>query len=268
MLFALLALALLWSCPEMKTSAIGRAALQGREGLRLTAYRDSVGVLTIGTGHTAACGAPIPHPGLTITAAEADACLERDLGRFERAIADALKVPVAEHEFDALVSIAFNVGPKFAASTAMRKLNAGDRVGAAEAILMWNKPASIIDRRLGEHDQFVTPYARALPKARRSDARPVKAPPAVDQKSTPQGPLAPAPKGAPPAGNDAKSTSATPTPTPTTKGTDMKAILTPKRLVAAGIAVAAAVATAFGQDQLASLLGSPEVLQALLSLAG
>jgi hypothetical protein len=48
----------------------------------------------------------------------------------------------------------------------------------------------------------------------------------------------------------------------------MKAILTPKRLVVAGLTIAAAVATAFGKDQLASLLGSPEVLGALLSLAG
>jgi lysozyme len=175
-LAALVAVLSFWSSEPMKMTAIGRAALQGREGTKLVAYKDSVGVWTIGTGHTAACGAPIPRAGLKITSAEADACLERDLGRFERAIASALKVPVSENEFDALVSIAFNVGPGFANSTAVRKLNAGDRAGAAKAIMMWSKPASIIDRREGERDQFLTPYAKAMPKARRSDARPVKAP--------------------------------------------------------------------------------------------
>lgn len=207
MLAALAALlaSLTWSTDPMKMSDIGRAALQGREGTKLEAYRDSVGVWTIGTGHTAACGAPIPHYGLTITADAADACLARDLGLFERAIAGALKVPVAQHEFDALVSIAFNVGPGFANSTAVRKLNAGDRAGAAKAIMMWSKPASIISRREGERDQFVTPYETALPKARRSDAHPVKARAAVDPKSTPQAPPAAAPKGEPPSTQPASS---------------------------------------------------------------
>lgn len=57
----------------------------------------------------------------------------------------------------------------------MRRLNAGDYAGAAEAILMWRKPAEIISRRQAEYDQFLTPYTKALPKARRSDARTVKA---------------------------------------------------------------------------------------------
>lgn len=161
----------------MKMSAIGRAVLAAREGVRLTAYKDSVGVWTIGVGHTAACGMPVPRAGLTITAAEADAAFARDLAGFEAAIAKALKVPVSENEFDALVSLAFNVGAVAAAgSTAIRMLNAGNRAGCATAILLWKKPASIIDRRDGERDQFLTPYATALPKARRSDAKPMKAP--------------------------------------------------------------------------------------------
>jgi lysozyme len=178
-MLALLALVLFmnWSHPAMKLSAIGRAALESREGVRLQAYRDSKGIWTIGVGHTASCGAPIPKAGLRITAEEADACFARDVARFERAIAAELRVPVAEHEFDALVSLAFNVGEAGAAhSTAVRKLNAGDRPGAAAAILLWNKPAEILDRRRAEADQFLTPYAKALPKGRRSDKAPVRAP--------------------------------------------------------------------------------------------
>ena len=106
----------------MKMTAIRRAALEAREGVRLIAYRDSVGVWTIGVGHTAAGGAPIPRAGLTITAAEADAAFARDLAKFEAAITTALKVPVADHEFDALGSFAFNVGASgAAASTAFRR---------------------------------------------------------------------------------------------------------------------------------------------------
>lgn len=142
----------------MKMSTRGREALKAREGLRLNAYRDSVGVWTIGVGHTAAAGKPIPMPGLTITAKEADDILTRDLGLYERAIDGALRVPVTQNQYDALVSICFNVGPKFANSTTIKRLNAGDAAGAADAILFWNKPAEIMGRRKTEQKQFLTPY--------------------------------------------------------------------------------------------------------------
>jgi lysozyme len=139
-------------------SAEGRRRLIKREGCILKAYKDSVGVWTIGVGHTASAGPPIPIPGLTITAAEADEMLTRDLRQYETPIERALKVPVSQNEFDALVSICFNVGPKFGSSTCIKRLNAGDRKGAAEAIMLWNKPPEIIGRRRTEYEQFKTPY--------------------------------------------------------------------------------------------------------------
>jgi lysozyme len=142
----------------MRMSKQGRKLLIQREGVRLKAYKDSVGVWTIGVGHTASAGAPAPIPGMTITAAECDEILTRDLRQYEQAIERALKVPVADHEFDALVSICFNVGPKFGSSTCIKRLNAGDRKGAAEAIMMWSKPPEIIGRRRTEQQQFKTPY--------------------------------------------------------------------------------------------------------------
>lgn len=169
----------------MNLSAIGEAVLIAREGRRLTAYRDSVGIWTIGIGHTAAAGPPLVTPGLRLSEAACDALFRRDVARYVRAVddvvRDALPDPLPDalpdHAFDALVSLCFNIGPSaFARSTVVRRLKAGDRDGAAAAILLWNRPAALIPRRGAEHDQFVTPYDRALPRARRSDAAPVPAP--------------------------------------------------------------------------------------------
>ncbi|HEV2544096.1 MAG TPA: lysozyme [Methylobacterium sp.] len=161
----------------MDLSAVGRTVLIAREGRRLEAYRDSVGIWTIGVGHTAAAGPPVPRAGLRIGAAEADTIFARDVAAFVRAVAEAIPEPLPQHAFDALVSLCFNIGPAaFRRSTVLRRLRAGDRAGASEAILMWNRPAAIIARRQGEFDQFLTPYETALPRARRGDARPVSAP--------------------------------------------------------------------------------------------
>jgi lysozyme len=143
----------------MRMTSRGRAKLSLREGVRLHAYRDSKGIPTIGVGHTSAAGDPHVTMGMEITAAECDAILTRDLGKFEDRLNRALKVPVADHEFDALLSVMFNVGPKFGDSTCIKRLNAGDRKGAAAALLMWDQPPEIIGRRHTEYVQFVTPYA-------------------------------------------------------------------------------------------------------------
>lgn len=153
-------------------SEVGLAALKSREGVRLTAYLDSVGVWTIGWGHTLGV-----KQGDQITPEQADAFLRADIQSHAAPILAAIKVPVTENERDALVSIAFNIGVgAFKGSTFLRLLNAGDRKGCAEAIMMWKKPAEIISRRTAERDQFLTPYSVRLPKARSTDARPVGVP--------------------------------------------------------------------------------------------
>lgn len=136
--------------------------LSQREGVRLKAYRDSKGIPTVGVGHTTAAGDPVVQIGMTISPAQCDEILSRDLSKFEAILNDALKVPVADHEFDALLSIMFNVGPAFARSTAIRLLNRGDRRGAAQHILDWEIPPSIIGRRHTEYVQFITPYPAAV----------------------------------------------------------------------------------------------------------
>lgn len=155
----------------MDLSAIGRAALVAREGRRLSAYRDSVGIWTIGVGHTSAAGPPVVTPGLRLSAAECDALFARDIAGSAETVRDAVPGDLPDHAFDALVSLCFNIGqPAFRRSTVVKRLTAGDRDGAAQAILMWNRPSSLIPRRQAEHDQFLTPYADALPAARRGEA--------------------------------------------------------------------------------------------------
>ncbi|MCJ2033799.1 lysozyme, partial [Methylobacterium sp. J-068] len=150
----------------MDLSPIGEAVLIAREGRRLKAYKDSVGVLTIGIGHTSAAGPPLVTAGLTITSAECDAIFERDVQTYVAAVRKGLKVPVSQNAFDALVSICYNIGPgAFATSTFLKRINAGDTAGARDAILMWNKPAAIVTRREAEAAQFVTAYTSALPRA-------------------------------------------------------------------------------------------------------
>lgn len=146
----------------MKTSARGRALIELREGSKLHAYQDSVKVWTIGVGHTSAAGEPHVTPGMSITQEQCDEILSRDLVKFEQAVSAAVKIPLADHEFDALVSLAFNIGPgAFAKSTVVRRLNANDKVGAAEAMLMWANAGGrpiLLGRRKAERRQFLSGY--------------------------------------------------------------------------------------------------------------
>jgi lysozyme len=144
----------------MQMSDKGRALLTKREGVRLKAYKDSVGIWTIGIGHTSAAGPPHVTPGLTITAAECDEIFRRDLVQYENAVNNAVKRPLAQHQFDACVSLCYNIGTGgFARSSVVRKINAGDMDGAAEAFMMWVKPPEITGRRRTEVAQFRTPYS-------------------------------------------------------------------------------------------------------------
>lgn len=124
----------------MKTSQTGIDLIKRFEGLELEAYQDSVGIWTIGYGHTDEAGEPRVTPGMRITEQEAEAILRRDLGQYERAVNRLVKVDLNQNEFDALVSFTFNLGAgALGSSTALKRLNAGDRAGAAEALTWWNK---------------------------------------------------------------------------------------------------------------------------------
>lgn len=152
----------------MKMSTEGIIALIGHEGIVLSRYKDSVGIWTIGVGHTAAAGGinPATFPG-TLTMQQAIDLLRTDIAKYEAAVAKAVKVPLKQHEFDALVSFHYNTGAIGKASF-VKKLNAGDRAGALKGIMDWRKPAEIIPRRTAERDLFKTgvypaPFATAYP---------------------------------------------------------------------------------------------------------
>ncbi|MFH7244233.1 MAG: lysozyme [Spirulina sp.] len=129
-----------WQPPPVtgQINAEGLAMIKHFEGLRTTAYQDSVGVWTIGYGHTSMAGPPQVYPGMVITVAEAEAILQQDLDLFERGVSQALTVTTHENQFSAMVSFAFNVGLNaYRNSTLLRKHNAGDFAGAANEFPRW-----------------------------------------------------------------------------------------------------------------------------------
>jgi lysozyme len=111
------------------------------EGFEAKAYVDPVGVVTIGYGTTAMAGVGItPYMGQTVTRGEAEVYLSRAVTKFADQIRPHIKEPINENEFGAFVSLAYNIGPgAFIRSTALRRFNEGDKAGAADALLMWNK---------------------------------------------------------------------------------------------------------------------------------
>ena len=144
----------------MKTSDKGIAALVLHEGIVPAPYLDSKGIWTFGVGHTAAAGAPIPGTmprgmptDLDAALAQVFAVFASDLAKYEAAVTDAIKVPVSQHEFDALVSFHYNTGA-IARAALTGLLNKGDRSAAATAFMGWSKPAEIIDRRRAEQKLF------------------------------------------------------------------------------------------------------------------
>ncbi|MBY0317910.1 MAG: lysozyme [Reyranella sp.] len=128
-----------------EVSAEGRALIQQFEGLSLTAYLCPAGKWTIGYGHTEGVQA-----GDKVTKARADRMLAADLVSYGNAVADAIgDGEASQHEFDAMVSLAFNVGiAGFKGSTVLRLHRQGDRQGAARAFGMWNK--AMVNGRLQE----------------------------------------------------------------------------------------------------------------------
>lgn len=142
----------------MKTSRQGRDFIKRWEGVRLKAYRCSANVLTIGVGHTAAMGDPIPVEGMKISDEEADIILSRDLAVIEAQVQAAVKVHLNQRQYDTLISFVFNVGiAAFRKSTLLKKLNANQYDEVPSELLKWNRVkgkvvAGLTNRRKAEAD--------------------------------------------------------------------------------------------------------------------
>ena len=142
----------------MSISPAGIALIQAHEGLRLTAYRDPVGIWTIGYGSTGGV-----RRGMTITRDQAVLRLYHDVDDAEAAINGRVTVPLTQQQFDALASFVFNVGGgAFRKSTLLKKkINAGDYAGAAEEFGRWVKAKGrvlpgLVTRRAAERALFLS----------------------------------------------------------------------------------------------------------------
>lgn len=163
----------------MKTSERGVELIKQFEGLELEAYQDIADIWTIGYGHTG----PDVQPGMRISEQEAEDLLRRDLKPREKAVNRLTSVDLNQNEFDALVSFIYNVGiGAYERSTARKRLNRNDRVGAAEALTWWNKATvggvlrpvlGLTRRRAAERALFLTPVNPPI----------VREPEAIDENS-------------------------------------------------------------------------------------
>jgi len=144
------------------------------EGLELTAYRDPVGVLTIGYGYTNSAGfGPGVSVGETWTKPFAEQMLWEGLERFADQIRPMFRRAPNDNEFGAMLSLAYNIGVgAFSRSTCLRRFNAGDIEGAAEALTWFNKAGGkvlrgLTRRRAAERELFLTDaeILEATPKA-------------------------------------------------------------------------------------------------------
>lgn len=143
----------------MEISQAGLDSIKKHEGLRLRAYRDAVGIWTIGYGHTG----PEVQPGMEITEAEAESILREDVMQAESCIEEHVAVDLTQGQFDALCSFIFNLGcGAFERSTLLRLLNEGDYAGAAQQFGRWvnagGKPLPGLVKRRGDELAMFSDY--------------------------------------------------------------------------------------------------------------
>jgi lysozyme len=146
----------------MRVSSEGLRLIKHYEGVRAKPYKDCIGLWTVGVGHLIGNGKSLPDAwDRVLTLEEIDALLVRDLNRFERSVAMQLPVSLKQCEFDSLVSFAFNLGlGTLQRSTLRQKILRGDKKGAAEQILRYNRAGGkivkgLVNRRNDEHQLFL-----------------------------------------------------------------------------------------------------------------
>ena len=145
---------------QKTVSAAGINLICSFEGLKLKAYDDGVGVWTIGFGTTIYPNGIKVKKGDTCTEAQAKAYMAHDLKKFELAVNNGVTVPINQNQFDALVSLAYNIGTNaLKNSTLVKKLNAKDYKGASAQFVVWNKGGGkvmqgLMNRRAVERKLF------------------------------------------------------------------------------------------------------------------
>ena len=124
----------------MNLSSAGLELVKKSEGFRDRVYTDVAGFQTIGFGHRLAASECYPT-GITVP--QGESILARDIAIAESAVGRLVKVPLTQGQFDALVDFVFNLGAgRFASSTLLTYLNAGNTDAAAWQLLAWDHAGS------------------------------------------------------------------------------------------------------------------------------
>lgn len=143
----------------MKLDEKGYKALHDREGLRLKPYLDTRGIPTIAMGNTYYLdGRKVTMKDKPLTLKEADELGEITADKFAKQVGALVKSNVNQNQFNALVSIAYNIGINGFKSSSFLKLvnkNPNDPK-IKDAIMMWTKNPELIGRRKSEVSQYFT----------------------------------------------------------------------------------------------------------------
>lgn len=141
---------------KLSISTAGMQLIASFEGCRLQAYLCPAKVWTIGYGHTGGVRA-----GQKITQVEANQLFAKDLERFEDSVTKLVRVPLTQGQYDALVSLCYNIGCEaFRKSTLLKSLNEGKYKSAALQFHRWvngngQKLPGLVRRRNEEYDMFM-----------------------------------------------------------------------------------------------------------------
>lgn len=144
---------------SLKISERGVEFIKGFESWKPVTYADPVGVLTIGWGTIG----PEAKPGRRITQKQGLAFLKADIAVSEKEIKRVVNVPLTQGQFDALVSIHYNMGlPNLLKTDIIKLVNRGDFIGAAGLFPRHNKAkgkvfAGLTRRRSAEAAMFLEP---------------------------------------------------------------------------------------------------------------
>lgn len=152
---------------NLKTGETGLNLIKAYEGLRMSAQYTSSEEWAVGYGHRSTA-----RHGMSVTEGDAIRLLKDDVAPLEDVIAKTVRAPLNQNEHDALVSLIFNIGEdNFKRSTVLRKLNSGDKLGAAEAFEKWTKAKvngelvtldGLVRRRAAEKSLFLMPTDASL----------------------------------------------------------------------------------------------------------
>jgi len=137
--------------------------IQQFEGLKLTAYQDSVGIWTIGFGNIFNLDTRKPiKQGDVITQDTADRWLKIEVDKLQEKMKKVINVALTDNQWTALTSLVYNIGfGAFKRSTLLRLLNAGaSKEEVAKQFLRWNKAGGkeikgLTNRRQTEYNLFI-----------------------------------------------------------------------------------------------------------------